>query len=258
MLSHALLSGRWVAVWRRNARVWQKMAKPSLVGNFGEPLLYILALGYGLGGFIGDVDGITYVVFLASGIICSSAMNTASFEGLYAAYTRMEVQGTWSAMLATPLVLEDIVLGEVAWMGTKSLISAAAILVVAALLGLVSGWEAIWVLPVALLIGCCFGAMALVVTALASSYDFFLYYFTLVVTPMFLMSGIFFPLAELPEVVRAGAELLPLSHAVVVVRPLMTEMESTLWMSLHLLVPLLYGVVAVWLATRLLRKRLMV
>lgn len=250
-------SARCLPVWRRNAQVWIKLSGPSLVGNFGEPLLYLLALGYGLGGFIGEVDGLPYIVFLATGIVCSSAMNTATFECLYSAYTRMKVQETWSAMLAAPLNLDDIVLGEALWAGTKSLISASAILLVAALLGLVDGWQAVGVLPLAFLLGCCFGAMALVVTAISPSYDFFLYYFTLVITPMFLLSGVFFPLESVPGWVQAGVRLLPLYHIVELVRPLMTgrPLEGVVG---HLLVPLLYGLAALWLALGFLRRRLLI
>lgn len=248
---------RCFPVWRRNAQVWLKLSGPSLVGNFGEPLLYLLALGYGLGGFIGEVDGLPYIVFLATGIVCSSAMNTATFECLYSAYTRMKVQETWSAMLAAPLSLDDIVLGEALWAGTKSLISAGAILLVAALLGLVDGWQAVGVLPLAFLLGSCFGAMALVVTAISPSYDFFLYYFTLVITPMFLLSGVFFPLESVPGWVQAGVQLLPLYHIVEVVRPLMTgrPLDGVIG---HLLVPILYGLAALWLALAMLRRRLLI
>jgi len=250
-------SRRCFPVWQRNAQVWVKLLAPSLVGNFGEPLFYLLALGYGLGGFVGAVDGLPYIVFLAAGIICSSAMNTATFECLYSAYTRMKVQGTWAAMLATPLSLDDILLGEVLWAGSKSLISATAILLVASLLGVVSGWQALGVLPLAFLLGCCFGAMALVITTIAPSYDFFLYYFTLVITPMFLLSGVFFPLEGVPAWVQAGGQLSPLYHVVEVVRPLMTgrPLDGVL---AHLLVPVGYCLVAIWLALSLLRRRLLI
>src|SRR5690606_15267088 len=137
-------------------------------------------------------------------------------------YTRMAVQDTWNAMLYTPLALQDVLIGEVAWAATKGLLSAAAILLVAAGLGAVHGWQALGVLPVALLTGLCFGAMALVVTSMARSYDFFLYYFTLFITPVLLLSGVFFPLEGMPDVIRIGAEVLPLSHAIALVRPWMT------------------------------------
>lgn len=250
------LALRWLPVWQRNFRVWFKLIGPAILGNFGEPLLYLLALGYGLGSFVGDVQGMPYLVFLASGIVCSSAMFSASFEGMYSAYTRMAVQKTWDAMLATPLDVRDIVVGEVIWAGTKSLISAAAILLVAALLGAVASWYALLTLPVVLLMGFCFAAMAMMVTAFARNYDFFLYYSTLVVTPMLLIGGVFFPLERMAPIVQTFSNLLPLTHAVQVVRPLMTgfPVEQPV---LHLLVLGAYTVIFLVIAIRLVKNRMM-
>lgn len=255
-LAASLFRLQWVAVWQRHARVWRRLAGPALLGNIGEPLLYLLALGYGLGTLVGELEGMDYLTFLASGFVCASAMNTASFEGLYSAYTRMAVQETWTAMLFTPLSIEDVILGETVWAASKSLLSATAILGVAALLGAVDGWLALLVLPVAFLTGLCFGAMALVITAVARNYDFFLYYFTLLLTPMLLLSGVFFPLDGLPALIRGAAESLPLTHSIALVRPLMTgqPVEGAL---LHLGVLALYAVVALHLATRLIGRRIL-
>ena len=251
-----VLNLRWLPVWRRNLLVWRKLSVPSLLGNFGDPLLYLLALGYGLGNFVGSLQGMPYITFLASGIVCSSAMNTATFEALYSAYTRMTTQQTWTGMLATPLEVDDIVIGEMVWAGSKSLISSTAILVVAALLGLVHGWRALWILPVSLLVGICFAAMALVITAVSKSYDFFLYYFTLVVTPMMLASGVFFPLAGLPRPLQSIAQWMPLTHAVEIIRPLMVG-RAMPHAVLHILVLIAYGGAAYAVAARLLRRRLL-
>jgi lipooligosaccharide transport system permease protein len=247
---------RFVAVWRRNLLVWRKLIVPSMLGNFGEPILYLLAFGYGFGSLVGDLDGMHYMVFIASGIICSSAMFTASFEGMYSAYTRMAEQNTWLGMLATPLTLDDIVFAEAVWAATKGLISAITILIVASLLGLVSDARALLGLPVIFLAAFTFGALALVITALARSYDFFLYYFTLAVTPMLLLSGVFFPLTELPGWVQGLALALPLAHVVEIVRPLMTGAWPQAWLP-HLAVVAAYGIAAIMLATWLIRRRLL-
>ncbi len=212
---------RALAVWRRNTAVWHKLLIPSLLANFGEPLLYLLAFGYGFGTLVHRVGGLPYITFLATGIACSSAMNAASFEALYSTYTRMDPQKTWEGIHATPLGIPDIVLGELLWAGTKGLINALAILIVALALGLVAPAGALWALPVLFLSGLCFAALALVATAFARGYDFFTYYFTLVLTPLLLVSGVFFPLASLPRPVRLGARLLPLTHVVSLVRPLL-------------------------------------
>ncbi len=212
---------RAFAVWRRNTAVWKKLLVPSLLANFGEPLLYLLAFGYGFGTLVHRVGGLPYITFLATGIACSSAMNAASFEALYSTYTRMEPQKTWEGIHATPLSIPDIVLGELLWAGTKGLINALAILAVACALGLVAPAGALLALPVLFLSGLCFAALALVATAFARGYDFFTYYFTLVLTPLLLVSGVFFPTGSLPPAVRTAARLLPLTHVVTLVRPLL-------------------------------------
>jgi lipooligosaccharide transport system permease protein len=247
---------RWVPVWRRNQLVWRKLLVPSLIGNFGDPLLYLLALGYGLGRFVGEMNGMPYVTFLASGIVCSSAMNTATFESLYSAFTRMTTQQTWAGMLATPLDVGDIVMGEMMWAGTKSVISAGAILVVALSLGIFHDPQALLVLPVALAVGVCFSAMALVVTAVSRNYDFFMYYVTLVVTPMMLFSGVFFPLDGLPQALQWAGLCLPLTHGVAIIRPLVTG-EWPQALALHVAVLLGYTVAGYTAATALVRRRIL-
>lgn len=246
---------RWLPVWRRNLRVWSKLAVPSLIGNFGEPLLYLLALGYGLGALVGHIGEMPYIFFLASGIFCSSAMVTASFEATYSAYSRMAVQKTWEAIVSTPLDVLDVVLGEVIWAATKSLFSATAILLVAWALGAVNGHFAVLAIPVALLSGFCFAAMAMVVTALARSYDFFLYYTTLCVTPMLLICGVFFPISQMPDLVQGLAWALPLTHAVALARPLIVGAVAEN-VFLHLAVLAAYGLLALCLAATLLKRRL--
>lgn len=246
---------RWRSVWRRNAWVWRKGARTALLGGFFEPLFTLLVLGFGLGGYVGRVAGLSYLDFLAGGILATSAMNAATFEGLYLAYTRMAVLKTWDGMLAAPLSTADVVCGEVLWMGTKSVIGAGLILAVLAGFGLASSWTALGVLPLAFLAGVCFGSIALVVTSFARSYDFFVYYITLCITPMVLLSGVFFPSAGLPPAVRADSECLPLFHLVEAIRPLLAG-QFELGSVRHAGVLLAYAVPAVFLAIWRLERRL--
>jgi len=247
---------RWIPIWQRHAKVWSNLLGPALLGNIGEPLLYLFGLGYGLGVFVGTVDGMDYVTFLATGILCSSAMNTASFEGMYSAFTRMSVQHTWQGMLSTPLNVSDIIIAEAIWGGTKSLISGSAILLIASIMGLVDSINAIWVLPIVFLIGVCFNLLGLIVTSMAQNYDFFLYYFTLVLTPMLLLSGVFFPIEHMPQIIQQIANFLPLSHAIQLVRPLMTGGELKMPI-LHFAVLILYIVIAYPIAVHRISKRLL-
>ena len=244
-------------VWRRNILVWRKLLIPALLMNFGEPLLYLLGLGFGLGHFVGDMEGMPYLAFLASGIIASSAMTTASFEGMYSVFTRMVPQKTYEAILATPLDVDDIIAGEMLWCATKALLSGLAILAVAALLGVVQGWQARWVCPVVFMIGLCFAGPALIMSALATTYDFFSYYFILVVTPMFVLCGVFYPTETLPAVIQDAVYLLPLTQAVYLTRGLVAGAELTQPL-LHLAVLMIYALIGYYIAAVLGRRKLLV
>lgn len=248
---------RSLAVLRRNVLVWRKLMWASLFGNFVDPLLYLLGLGYGLGLFIGEMQGMPYIAFLASGIIASSAMNTATFEGLYSAFTRMQHQQTYTAMLATPIQVDDILAGEMLWCATKSFINGLAIFVVASFFGAVHGWGALWALPVIFLTGLAFAGPALACMTLSPSYDFFMYYFTLVITPMFLFCGVFYPISSLPDVLQMLAQCLPLTHAVALLRPIVTGQALT-GVALHLAVLSAYVLLGYYLATVYARRRLLV
>jgi len=246
-----------LAIWARNTLVWRKLMLASLLINFGEPFLYLLGLGYGLGNFIGEMMHMPYLTFLASGILASSAMNIASFEGMYSVYTRMVPQRSYEAILATPMETADIIAGEMLWCATKAIINGAAILAVATLLGAVHSWQALWVLPIQFLVGLAFAGPALVMTALARGYDFFNYYVTLVVTPMFVLSGVFYPVTSLPEALQGIVQFLPLTHAVDLIRPLVAGLPPT-HVALHLTVLAGYAVVGYVIAVRLIRRRLLV
>src|SRR5438093_2113594 len=150
------LSLRWIPVWRRNLLVWRKLAIASVLGNIADPLLYMLALGYGIGAFIPEIGGMKYIAFIGTGMVCQSAMFTASFEGMYSAFSRMYMQRTWDAIINTPMSLDDVVFAEWIWCATKSVISVTAILVVILLLGYGHSALAIWILPLGFMIGLCF------------------------------------------------------------------------------------------------------
>lgn len=244
-----------LAVWRRNALVWRRLMGPSLMINFGEPFLYLLGLGYGLGRFVGDIDGMPYAAFLASGLVASAAMNTASFEGMYSVHTRMVPQRTYDAMLATPVDVDDIVAGEMLWCATKALVAGTAILLVALVIGAIETPSALAVIPVIFLIGLCFAGPALVVSAVAPSYDFFAYYFTLVVTPMFILCGVFYPVSSLPSVVQGAIQVLPLTHAVALTRPLVAG-QPLLHPWLSVMVLATYALMTYYVAVVLVRRRL--
>lgn len=258
------LSWRFWPVFLRNLLVWRKLAIPSLVGNIAEPLMWLVAFGYGMGALVGQVSvagagggdavKVPYILFLASGSICMSAMNAATFEALYSAFSRMHVQKTWDGIMNAPVSLDDVVLAEMLWAAFKSLFTVSAILLVMLGLNISHSPKLLLAWPILLGVGITFSCLALVFNALAKGYDFFTYYFTLCLTPMMFLSGIFFPLEQLPSLVRVVSQALPLTNAVALVRPLfMDQWPEQAW--LHLGVLAAYAVGGFWLALALTRKR---
>lgn len=252
------LSLRWWPVFLRNLLVWRKLAVPSLVGNIAEPLMWLLAFGYGMGALVGQVplngQPVPYIVFLASGSVCMSAMNAASFEALYSAFSRMHVQKTWDGIMNTPVGLDSVLLAEMLWAAFKSLFTVTAILFVMLALGISHSPKLLAAWAILLGAGVTFSSVALIFNALARGYDFFTYYFTLFVTPMMFLSGVFFPREQLPAPLRLLSEALPLTHAVELVRPLFVDQWPATPLR-HALVLLAYAVVAFWVALVLTRRR---
>jgi lipooligosaccharide transport system permease protein len=252
------LSLRWWPVFLRNLLVWRKLAIPSLVGNIAEPLMWLVAFGYGMGALVGSVPmggvRVPYIVFLASGSICMSAMNAASFEALYSAFSRMHVQKTWDGIMNAPVNLDNVLLAEMLWAAFKALFSVTAILGVMLALGISYSPKLLLAWPVLLGVGITFSCIALIFNALAKGYDFFTYYFTLFLTPMMFLSGVFFPREQLPAPLRIASDWLPLTNAVELVRPMFMDAWPTApWR--HALVLLGYTVTAFWIALALTRRR---
>ena len=249
---------RFWPVFLRNFLVWRKLIIPSLIANIAEPLMWLVAFGYGMGALVGEVSlgeqQVPYIVFLASGSICMSAMNAATFEALYSAFSRMHVQKTWDGIMNAPVRLDDVLLAEMLWAAFKAVFTVSAILCVMLGLGIVQSWKVLLAWPILLGVGITFSCLALIFNALAKGYDFFTYYFTLFLTPMMFLSGVFFPLDSLPQAVRWVAMVLPLTQAVALVRPLFMDQWPT-DVLLHLGVLTAYAVVAWMIALHLTRKR---
>ncbi len=252
------LSLRWWPVFLRNLLVWRKLAIPSVLANIAEPLIWLIAFGYGLGALVGQVQlgdtQVPYLVFLASGSICMSAMNAASFEALYSAFSRMHVQKTWSGILNAPVSLDNVVVAEMLWAAYKAVFTVTAILIVMVALGISTSPKLALAWLVLAGAGITFASMALIFNALAKGYDFFNYYFTLFLTPMMFLSGVFFPRDQLPPLLRILSDWLPLTNAVELVRPLFMDRWPDTPLR-HVLVLAAYAVVAFGLTLVLTRRR---
>jgi lipooligosaccharide transport system permease protein len=210
-------------VWRvfqRNLLVYRKTWKVSLSFNFFEPLLYLGALGFGLGAYVQQMEGVPYLNYLAPGLLASSAMFATTYECTYGSFVRMAYQKTYHAMLATPASIEDVVAGELIYGAFKSVLYGTVILLVVAALGLVASPWALLVPPVLAVSGLLFGALSMIWTGLVPNMDSFNYFFSLIITPLFLFSGVFFPLAGMPTFVQQAAWISPLYHVVNLTRDL--------------------------------------
>ncbi len=193
------------------ARTWRL----NLLPNFFEPVFYLAAIGIGVGAYITDMGGMSYVEFLAPGLVCVAAMNGASFEVTYNLFVRLNLEKTYDGMLTTPIEPDDVLVGEVVWALTRASIYGGAFFLVAVFFGYAPLPQALLALPVIPLTGLLFAAIGIAFSLTIRQIDFFSFYFTLFLTPLFLFSGVFFPLEErLTGPWLVVAEILPLLHPV--------------------------------------------
>lgn len=205
-------------VWQRHWLVYTKLYKTSFALNFAEPALYLVAMGLGLGSFVKDIHGQPYIKYIAPGIVASSSVFAAVYECTYGTYIRMTFQKTFDAILATPVNLNDLIAGELIWGATKSVIFGITIAIVITLFGLVKSPLIILVIPCIFLGGLIFAELSIIFCAIVPGIDSFSYFYTLFMTPLFLFSGIFFPLDSMPRLVADIAFFTPLYHLVIVCR----------------------------------------
>ncbi len=212
-LSHAF------AVWRRNASMYGRTWMFNLLPNFFEPVLYLVAIGIGVGAYVSEMAGMSYAEFLAPGLVCVAAMNGASFEVTYNVYVRLTYDKAYDAMLTTPIGPDEILLGEVMWAVTRATIYGGSFFVVLVLFGLAPLPAALLAIPAIPLSGLLFAALGITFSLRVPTIDLFSFYFTLFLTPLFLFSDVFFPLEErLSGIWLWVAEALPLLHPVRIAR----------------------------------------
>ena len=250
-------SWRFIRVWQRNRDVFFKLWHSEAPGFVAEPIIILLAMGVGLGAYVGLVNGQQYMEFIAPGIIASYAMFSASFECTYGTFVRMDYQKTFDAIIATPLNVEDVTAGEIFWGATRSLMTGTVILVVAAAFQLVHSPWALLIPLLSLLQGIMFSAISLLFTSIVPSIYSFNYYFTLFITPMFFFSGVFFPLSSFPEIVQTLSWVAPLTPVVYLTRALINgEFHIDLLWALALIIVLAALFFSISLVT--MRRRLTV
>jgi lipooligosaccharide transport system permease protein len=245
-----------LAVWRRNLALYRRTWKLNLLPNFFEPLLYLVSVGVGVGAYISQMGGTSYVAFLAPGLVAVAAMNGASFEATYNAFVRMNFEKTYESMLTTPIQPEDVLAGEILWAMTRATIYGGIFWAVVAALGLAPLPASVLALPLVPLTGLLFAAIGIAFSLRIPSIDLFSFYFTLFITPLFLFSDVFFPLQErLSGAWLWVAEALPLLHPVRLVRAAFRGDAS--WLLLWDLAYIaLVSLLLLWVAARVTRRRL--
>jgi lipooligosaccharide transport system permease protein len=202
-------------VWHRNFDVFTKTATVNFFPSLLEPILYLLAFGLGLGGFITSIQGQTYLAFIGPALVAIAIMNGAFFECTFGPFVRMYYQKTFDAIVATPISVEEVVAGELLWGATRSTVNSTIVLVVIAAFGLISSPLFLLVIPLAFFGGLLFASIAMCFTAVSPNIDFFNFPTFLFLTPMFFLSGTFFPLTLLPAAAQVIAmAALPLTHVV--------------------------------------------
>ena len=245
-------------VWRRNWDVFFKTYQVTFLPPFIEPVLYLLAIGFGLGMYGGEINGIPYVNYIAPALLAISIMNASFFECTYSSYVRMYYQKTFDAMIATPLSLDDVITGELLWGATRSLIYSSVMLLVLILFGVVDLPLSLLIIPFSFLAGLLFACIAMCFTAITPGIDALNYPAFLFITPMFLFSGTFFPLEVLPPTIQLIAvTLLPLTQLVIITRSLTLSSISPLFLYSLVWIILVTGFCFI-LSLRLMRRRLIV
>ena len=250
------LSWRFLTVWRRNLVVYRKIWKVNFLVPLLEPAFYIIAFGIGFQGLIEGLryagQPMAYIKFMAPALIAISIMYNSFFETTYASFVRMYYQKTFDGMMATPLSLEEIIFAEIAWSATKATAAALIMAVVMGLLGFVAFPQGLLLIPLAFLGGLAFGALGMAFTGFTPSIDMFNLPFFLFITPMFLFSGTFFPIAGLPVWAQHAASVLPLYHLVELTRfCCLGLVEANPWASLAYLA----GFALIFLAIALMAMR---
>lgn len=241
----------YIKVWKRNFYYFKKTILVYLVWIVFEPLMYLGAIGYGLGSFVDVIDGKTFLEFFFPGLLVSTAMMVPFFEGTYANFTKLTHQKIYTSILLTPVSPEEIVYGEIMWCATKGFFGVCGVLMVSSLFGLINTWLVLPALLVLFLVSWLFSCLAMVVTSLARNYDSFVYATSGFIIPMSLIAGTYFPVSHMPKALQILAYCLPLTHGVSLVRALLSENFE----NIHYL-NLAYLLILSWLTMNLAIKRI--
>ncbi len=250
------ISRGFIPVWRRNFLYFRKTWTVSLFWVLLEPLMYLGAIGFGLGAFVSNIKGQPYVDFFYPALLCSTGMMVAFFEGTYGGFTKLTHQRTYATIMLTRVGPDEIAFGELLWSATKGYISVGGVALVATIFGLTESWNIAFALGILFVVCWLFAALAMIMTSLARNYDSFIYSTSGFIVPMSLLSGTYFPIEQLPDELKYAAYLLPLTHAVQAVRGVLRDGWSVT-VSIHLFILVIACLITTNIAIYRIRTRLL-
>lgn len=214
------VSYRAIRTWQRNWDVFLRTWPSQIAFTVLEPLVTLIALGLGLGGYVVLAEATPYKAFLAPGLLAAYAMFSSAAECAWGTFLRMEYQRTFDAMIVTPLSIEDVIAGEMLWGATRAVETTLAMLVVMALFGVPLAPSAALLVPAMLLQGIVFAAAGVIVVSLIPGIGELNHFFALFLIPQYMFAGVFFPLSNFPQWVETVAWFMPLKHGVEIARAL--------------------------------------
>ncbi|HOI45240.1 MAG TPA: ABC transporter permease [Candidatus Aminicenantes bacterium] len=251
------LSYRIYYVFLRNLVSYKRFVVSTFLVSLVEPLFYLITFGIGMGAYMGMFGGKPYLYFLVPGVLVSSVMMSSSFECMYGTFVKLVHEKLYDSLIATPVSAEDAVAGDIAWASFRGLVSGVLMMIVAILMGIlpVSILSVFLLFVLMIFVGVLFASLAMIVTSVAPSFDFFNYYTELIITPMLFFSGVFFPLDRFPSWMKTLSRFMPLTHAVNISRAVFSgEYDPSLVASFAVIIGL--EAVAFYIAVTAMKKRL--
>lgn len=221
-------------VWSRNFLYFKKTWLVSLFWIVLEPVFYLGSIGFGLGAFVNNMGGMSYIEFFFPALLSTTAMMIAFFEATYGNYTKLTHQKTYATIMLTRIGPEEIVAGELLWAASKGFFGVLGVIIVSFFFGLIDSYRILLALPILFLLSALFSCIGMIFTSFAKNYDSFIYSTSGLIVPMSLLSGTYFPLEQLPSGLRYVSYLFPLTHAVAAVREVLHQ-GPTIWVGLHVL-----------------------
>lgn len=250
-----ILTSGWIPVWKRNRDVFKKLFWVNFFLPLLEPIFYLITFGFGLGSFVREIDGMPYKKFILPAIVAMATLSSSFFYTTYSSFVKMIFQKTFDAIIATPVSIEEVVVGEIMWGATRGFISGIMVLILFNILGLLPLLNSLLYIPVIFTLAFTFSSLGMLFTSIVSTIESFNYPIFLYYTPMIFFSGTFFPLTNFPEtIVNISKIIFPLTFSMISLRKLVQTYELKLL--LEGMLPAVHGILYFFLSIKLMKKKL--